>query len=304
MYEKTPDVVLYHANCHDGFTAAWIAHNRYGDYPLYVGCSYDNNTLDREVLRDKDVLVVDFSFSADETEKLSEIVRSMVILDHHASAERNLVKLPKFDTDPNTFDIAWNGAGDRPVVCCFDMNRSGAGIAWDFLFPDQPRPDLVTYVEDRDLWRFSDPNTRAVHAYLSSIEDRFDTWDDASIQIDCNFPMVVEMGKAIDRKHLIDVRRLLDKNAFLAVVNGVQVWVANMPTSMASDAAGELAKRYPNRFGATFSVDRDKNVLVSLRSVKGTGMDVSLIAQEFEGGGHPNAAGFVAGTFMGDFGNV
>jgi hypothetical protein len=36
----------------------------------------------------------------------------------------------------------------------FDMNRSGAGLAWDYFQPMTSRLRFIDYLEDRDLWRF------------------------------------------------------------------------------------------------------------------------------------------------------
>lgn len=43
----------------------------------------------------------------------------------------------------------------------FDLDRSGAAIAWEH-FNRDAAPDLIRYVEDRDLWRWSLPDSEAV----------------------------------------------------------------------------------------------------------------------------------------------
>jgi oligoribonuclease NrnB/cAMP/cGMP phosphodiesterase (DHH superfamily) len=60
-------------------------------------------------------------------------------------------------------------------------------------------------------------------------------------------------------------------------------------TTMFSEVAGELAKGYP--FGVAWFQRQDGKYQFSLRSTE-AGVDVSLVAKSFGGGGHKNAAGF------------
>ena len=62
----------------------------------------------------------------------------------------------------------------------FDMERSGAGLTWDYFYPGRPRPWLIDYVEDRDLWRFKIEDAEVVNAYISTIPYTFEAWDEAS----------------------------------------------------------------------------------------------------------------------------
>ena len=59
----------------------------------------------------------------------------------------------------------------------FDMGRSGAVLAWDYFFggpsTGRPRPWIVEYVQDRDLWAWKLPRSKEVSAYLRSLEANF-----------------------------------------------------------------------------------------------------------------------------------
>ncbi len=142
----TDKIIVYHRNCWDGITALWAALRSplWSDAASLPGKHGEPPNL--ELLRGKDVLVVDFSWKRKDVERLHEVANSLLILDHHATAEKDLHGLP---------------------YCIFDMNRSGAGITWDELV-DKPRPALVSYVEDTDLWRFSLPNAREIRAAVQS----------------------------------------------------------------------------------------------------------------------------------------
>ncbi len=84
------------------------------------------------------------------------------------------------------------------MIALFDMERSGAGMAWDFVHADlgplRARPRLVDLVEDRDLWRFRHgDDSRFLHLALTSGETSFQRWEDACEFVDA----FVARGQAI-----------------------------------------------------------------------------------------------------------
>jgi oligoribonuclease NrnB/cAMP/cGMP phosphodiesterase (DHH superfamily) len=152
-------------------------------------------------------------------------------------------------------------------------------------------PKLVDYVEDRDLWKFKYPETRALSDYVFSNPYTFENWDKLlnEFEDDLTRNSAVAKGEAINAKHNKDIDEL-SKLKFRTDIGGYNVWAANVPYTYASDLAGKLAEGEP--FGVTYFYDgpRDKYVY-SLRS-KEDGVDVSEIAKTFGGGGHQHAAGF------------
>jgi hypothetical protein len=73
------------------------------------------------------VVMVDFSYKRDVLLKMAEKSAHILILDHHKTAEADLVDLP------------------ANVECVFDMNRSGPNVAWDRYFPNQRPPKLIEH---------------------------------------------------------------------------------------------------------------------------------------------------------------
>src|SRR5688572_2721511 len=120
------DLVIYHGSCRDGFTAAWVARLRYPAAEFHAGHFGKRPPQ----VSGRHVLIVDFSYPRSVMEEMASQAESIVLFDHHKTAETELTSLPYAN---------------------FDMHRSGAGLAWDYLFPGEPRPWIVDYVEDRDL---------------------------------------------------------------------------------------------------------------------------------------------------------
>jgi len=262
-------LVIYHRNCLDGFGAAWAVWNCIGDADVeYLACGYDDDTPDVTGL---DVIFVDFSFKRRVMHHLIEQCKSMVVLDHHASAEREL-------------DGIFNYEKAQGV---FDMENSGAMLAWKWFNPNSNIPGMLELIEDRDLWRFDYDDTKAVCAALYSYEFSFPLWSELSQNIDG----LIDPGLALLRSQDKDVQGML-KYARDADIAGHIVPVLNCHPKYSSDVGYALAKDKP--FAATYS-DTSSNRVFSLRSSE-TGVDVSKIAEIFGGGGHKHAAGFSMGA--------
>lgn len=88
MADYTPDIMIYHANCADGFGAAWAAWMKWGDAVEYVPCAYGQPVPSG--LAGKHVLIGDFSFKRDVMEAIAAEAASIIVLDHHETAEAEL----------------------------------------------------------------------------------------------------------------------------------------------------------------------------------------------------------------------
>ncbi len=258
---------IYHGGCDDGFAAAWAVRRALGEdrVEFHAGV-YQVEPPD---VGGREVLLVDFSYKRPVLERMIAVADTLTVLDHHRTAEADLAGLNN----------------SRPgVKVIFDMERSGAGLAWDYFHPGKPRPELIDLVEDRDLWRFHRPQTKAFSAALRSYPQDFETWDRLADSV----PQLVLEGVAIQRFYEQKIAEA-KKFVFRLKIRGHDVPVCNAPYFMASDLAGELAAGEP--FAATYFATAD-SVSFSLRSRAPDGIDVSEIAQTFGGGGHKHAAGF------------
>lgn len=179
------------------------------------------------------------------------------------------------------------GQGDNFGWYC-DLNRSGATLAWDFLFPGESRPALLGHIEDRDLWRFKLDGTREINSYVFAHEHSFEEWDKLMAADAIELMKMHRAGYVLDKKHKKDLRETISHCVRRMVIAGYDVPVAGLPGFMASDGAGQLAVGEP--FAASY-VDTAESRVFSLRSSP-DGLDVSAIAKLFGGGGHEHASGF------------
>lgn len=260
-------ICIYHGNCADGFTAAWVVRKALGAEVQFHAGMYGAAPPD---VTGQVVYIVDFSYPRNVLEAMSAVAAQIVILDHHKTARDALE------------DLALGN-----VIVKFDMERSGARITWDYFFPHDEPPRLLQHVEDRDLWRFELDGTREVQSALFSYPYDFAVWDRLMTS-----PQAIETlyhdGVAIERKHQKDVAELVAAFRRRMVIGGYDVPVANLPYTLTSDAGGLMAEGEP--FAACYW-DTASGRTFSLRSREG-GLDVALIAQQYGGGGHRNASGF------------
>lgn len=286
-----PDLCIYHGNCDDGFGAAWAIRSRWPDCEFVPGF-YGKDLPD---VTDRHVLFVDFSAKLDWIYKHSFKSRSMVIIDHHKTAQADLERLPPFNGTMTSLDMAFkiNWTQNTPEIAVwFDMEQSGAAMAWQFATEmnrkDAPLPTMLSYIEDRDLWRFAfGDETRHFSAALRTYPMDFETWD----EIASSTGALINEGKIVLRAHQANIKKLMGE-MYMVEIEGFTVPVVNAPYHYASDTAHELLTAYPDApFAACWFRRADGFVQWSLRS-EDHRQDVSAIAKSLGGGGHRNAAGF------------
>lgn len=271
---------IYHGACDDGFGAAWAVRKALGDDVEFYPGIYQKEPPPHA---GRDVIFVDFSYKRPVLDAMAAQANSVLILDHHKTAAEDLADLP----NPPAIWQSWIGATHLPkgpaMVALFDIERSGAALAWDY-FVGGPRPDFIEYIQDRDLWRKALPMGDEFTIALRSHPQDFATWDELEAG-GCG--ALIAEGAAIQRYYRLRVEEL-KRSAYHAELGGAKCRISNAPYFAASEVAGELCEGAD--FGACYFEVEHGRYQYSLRS-RGN-FDVSTIARKFGGGGHKNAAGF------------
>jgi uncharacterized protein len=258
--------ILYHAQCPDGFGAALAIWQKHKNQYIYLAVSHNQPIPTLEL--QSEVFLVDFCYPAEVLVGLSQKMHKVMVLDHHKSAEEDLKKLNLADY-PN-------------LQVSFDMNKSGAVMAWEY-FQQSPVPELFKYIEDKDLWLFKLPKSREFSAGLRAYPMEFELWNKLSVN------QLISEGETLLRYQNQIVDKLC-KNMRLTQVADYQVPTVNSPI-LQSEIGNYLCKLYPQYPFSAVYFDGNEKRHFSLRSVGD--FDVSAIAKSMGGGGHKNAAGFV-----------
>ena len=291
MTEQTDthiDTVLYHRSCRDGGNSAWCCYRfgglteaEYKDVAYYEDPPWD-------LVDGKHVLIVDFSYKRDVLMEMNERAASLTVLDHHKSAQEDLAGLD---------------------YCVFDMNKSGAMLAWDWCLEHRRSyvdaelgvargrqqvmvdgaPWPLAYAQDYDLWRHELPDTHLVSAV--SEYQKPDDFDALDSMYDAGLEACFERGRVLYGALLWEAQDIADHHRKIEH-GGMTVAVVNCSARHWSRALHLVLDQNPEvDFGMAF-IGGGKNWTHTLRSRSGSDIDVSLIARAFGGGGHKHASGF------------
>lgn len=281
-------VVVYHANCLDGFTAAWVFHTLaekdYTEGVTYVPASY-GDPLPEFPAGPCNLYILDFFYSRSQLEQLCRVFNKVLLLDHHKTA-----------IDTISPEVWPPGQWPDNLEMALDMNRSGAGIPWDWFSGESVgRSKLVNYIEDRDLWRFNLPFSKEVSAYIKRQKMDFNSWDILEEDLLWNFATVVNSGSILlkERDSLIKEIAAEPRKMEIFWLDGVKRVMAhciNCPPGFSSEVGNYIVTNY-GTVGVTYSQNSKGTTKFSLRS-RNDLEDVAKIAEAFGGGGHRNAAGF------------
>lgn len=254
--------VIYHAACTDGFGAAYSAWKCLGNRAEYHACKHGTPPPD---VKGKVVAILDFSYSNAVTKQMISEAENLIIIDHHKSA---MVELHNISN------------------ARFDMNHSGARLAWDFFHPGKEPPKFINYIEDRDLWKWELPYSKEFSASFDMVPFQFEEFE--KFEDDSVFDDAVERGSYVLAYSKTVVKKVCEK-ASRRKLDNLDVLVVN-------------ASHWMSEIGARLSPDCDVAVIwyydhedrmnkVSLRAFH-EHVDVSEIAKRWGGGGHKKAAGF------------
>lgn len=269
------DTVIYHGNCPDGFTGAWVFWRRWGDTLEYLPYRYEEKIPD---LTGKRVVIVDFSFHRAELTRICDVAEYVVLLDHHKTAQRNL-----------------QGLNLDNLEIVFDMQRSGAQIAWDYLYPELEYPWFVNYVADRDLWKNALPNTKEIGTVLSS-EGYFRDFSKLSSLLDKSSEDFVQRGKLLLEFKNGQVEYYASQST-VALIHlcgeDYRVRIVGCPRMYRSDVGSLIATSQECDFAVVYWYDfKSREWWVSARAREDSHLDLTELLAEVGGGGHPKASGF------------
>ncbi len=260
--------IVYHSPCLDGLGAAVAA---YCFNPKFNFIPFANNkTSEQLIIKEAHNSVVLFFDCAPLSRETFEILRqqgnTVKVFDHHVGNKHVL---------------------ENETDCYFDMNKSGCQLAWDYFFPREPIPQILHFIGERDLWRFTDPSTRYVGYALMDL--KISTIQELlSLVQGGDVTTLVEHGKSILES--------IDKKCALlepkeATWLGKRIMVAETDGYLyTSELAEYMYMKYTEVDFVVMYYKHDASYKLSLRTNKDN-IDLSVIARTIGGNGHAKASG-------------
>ncbi|MDB5929412.1 MAG: phosphoesterase [Polaromonas sp.] len=269
----TQPLVIYHGRrCPDGFASALAAWLFYEGRAEFLGLDHGDITSVEQLpaLAGRAVYILDFSFSPEIMRAIDAQAGKLVMLDHHKSAAEKLT-----------------GFACRCGVVHFDMHKSGARLAWEFFHPDAPVPDLVRFVEDRDLWNWQYPESAGFLSALDMEPLDFARWREIAGFSPAQLNEFMARGQAMDEKFK-KLAADMAESAQPITFNGQQGLMLNVPGVFHS-LVGHLLSEKSGTFALMWSAGK-AGIKVGMRSQPG--FDCIPLAESMGGGGHAQACGF------------
>ena len=295
-------LVIYHADCTDGYGAAFAAWLKLGDGAEYLPLHYPNGVNQHQVIG-REVYILDFSMQRETMDAIFNDAKRVVWVDHHKTAfemwggkyEKGMRKMWQ--------PTAPMGTPMDHHYYILDDNKSGALLAWEYFHPGTEVPMFIQHIDDRDRWQFKLEGSREIHAALSSYKPwSFEQWR-SFINTRSLSGLPYEEGRAILRAQDQHVKSMAKQARKCGIPPTVKIAGCYAPGTVfepllglavnaslhQSEVGHELANQ-SGTYGLVWYLGADNKVRCSLRS--NGDYDVSTIAKSFGGGGHRNAAGF------------
>ena len=281
------DIVLYHGHCADGFGSAfcvWFYYKKnfgkdVADKITYRACFHsadtDSNLKDDFIteLTGKNIVMCDFSYKYDQLIRIQNVCKTLMILDHHKTAQKDLESI-------------------SPELKIFDMARSAVGITWEFFFPTEKLPMFLAHIQDRDIWKWSLPGTNEFSTWLHTQKfdfELFETLLDEEV-----VAKSIHTGKLYLEYKDIIVQNMINRASYVIheINNEYKIVLYANTGEFVSEVGNKLFNKYPwGDFSVAYSYDLYRNkTSFSLRSTPDR-TDVSVIAKRWGGGGHRDASG-------------
>lgn len=296
MKPEDVNFVVTHGNCPDGFMSRTIFEAQVKNNPerfntkhedmkfinAYHNC--DNSNL-LEEMRDKNVLICDFSFDEKTFLQMINITKgNIIVLDHHETSKKKLASIP-----------------DKYKV--FDMKHSGAFLMQVYINGFLNVPKAVLYIEDNDIWTKKLPFTLEFTAYVAMQPFTYEIYSDLLSNIDNDGYLennIVPIGKGAVMQNQKHIDSILKRTyvAFMKIRDGYyMVPHVNSSGIMVSELGNQAANKFKNsNFAVCYGQDVKYNsTYFSLRSTNEKN-NCSVISEYFGGGGHRNASAFSINT--------
>lgn len=271
--------IVYHKNCPDGLASAAIVNYYLGEtvekvfFPANYGDVFDPDNLDK----DTTLWILDFSFPMPIMWEMNDKAKKIIWIDHHPTAIMSVILEEKLNN----------------VERHLDTKKAACRLTWESLFPDKEVPYIIDIAEDRDMWWFKLPQTRAVtEAMYYDIKEPTDIkWlellsDGGRAGLYIQEYSVQGQGLLKAKKHRVEKAV---KRGYYGSILGKRAFYVNSAEDI-SEIGEEIYMSHPDPIVAViYHYEGYNGIKFSLRS---NTIDVSKIAQELGGGGHVYSAGF------------
>lgn len=267
--------VLYHKQCLDGTASAASLYKKDPNMNFFsLSNSYSKEEIkDLLFLQNQNIYLLDIVLKKQDLEILLNNKNHVIVIDHHISNYEDIEYFKKYSN----------------FECIFDINHSASYLSWNYMH--NVMPELILFVEDRDLWKKKYPETNAICHYLFT--KVLDKPQEFLKYIYIPIQEIYQKGIIYQEYIQFHINQILQQIKPIWIEFGGIFKKFKIPTLNSnlyiSELGEELAKQY-NGISCIFSISEDI-VKLSFRSIESTKITAKEVAEYFGGGGHKHAAG-------------
>lgn len=277
----------------DGAGAHYAAYKKFGDKATYIEVQYNEPFPDFEYKTEDEIYILDFCYDRATLLKMSEICK-IVVIDHHDTAMKDMEGLD---------------------FCIFDMEKSGAVLAWEYFHPNIEVPYFLKLLQDYDLWnwkhsetldltsRFQSDIQRLNPSYMDDLVSSCESYylrnyypfsaDENQLTHSSKlFYNYMELGGEAASAMKKEMDTLINKKKYVVKdIDGKKVAIFNTTVYFSMMGHTVLGLDFVD-YSMSYFIKEDGAVVFSFRSRK-NGHDVGAVARKLGGGGHKSASGAV-----------
>lgn len=265
------NIYVLHHDDSDGYASALTLYRKFGDKAKYIPVQYGRSLPKLTYGPNTEVYIVDFSYSREILVDLYSKVGTLLVIDHHDTAQEELACLE---------------------FAIFDLSKSGARLTWEYFNPGKQMPVVMELVEDRDMWIRSSDETDYFEAGMKA-SGRYQSlkyWNDVLENHD-ELQRVLDHGKILEEEVRRTVSDFVTKKRYKVLpfyFNGRRYRAAiyNATTLISRLAAGIYSSKQDSiEMTISYFITQDSEVIFSFRAPMENDVDVSAIAKHYGGGG-------------------
>ena len=261
-------VVLYHAHCTDGFASAWVARKVFGETASYIPVK--RGEILPNGLENKEVYVVDFSYSKEDILLAESITKKFVMIDHHFSSQEEI---------------------ESAQTHLFHLEYSGCYLTYQYFFPELSVPLFLQYVSESDTYLRRLPNYEKYMPIVYARDATFENFNEFEKLFESKEGLLhIEAMSQIVQEYKMNILRPVIESIHFIEFEGVIMPAVNatLPINEKSEALHAIYEKFPP-VALIYRYDKG-SWKCSLRS--NGDFDCTLIATKYGGGGHKGSAGF------------
>lgn len=267
-------ICIYHKDCSDGTAAAAVFIRKFPGaktFPFAYGYVEEDAEKVFSILTPDTVV-----YTVDCTILVKECLgrgNTVISLDHHISVFEEMSEIAKVN---------------QKYTYIFNNNLSGATLTWTYFFPDEPIPQWLKLIQDKDLWtkkfKESEYFSNWTYTQTNNPDAVLFLFDNPNSLQSC-----IEKGLAVEDVNQFYLHSFQEKTKPLYVYYGENKIPAFNSTYLQS-ALGNILVDQTLGVTIIFSI-KGKSVRMSIRSLTDSKISALEVAKHFGGGGHRNAAG-------------